>query len=223
MEELNSEPRPYHFDSSHGYVSSLSLVPHFLPPQGNIRQLDDEVWALFSNFSNGQAGSPRFVPSSKSSSSFSSSSSSLVPTSSSSRWSLRNLSPPSPPSGITSSVKPTRPQHYSPGRAPRLQSKNTVSKTSASASGDSKYALVYKGFSLHQDDLLYWQLPAQFKGDKVTVKTLGGRPLPTSGQPFEVTENTAPLVCLSLLTALQPSSSYSLLPSPSDVHTPYAH
>ncbi|KAI3356952.1 hypothetical protein L3Q82_003588 [Scortum barcoo] len=44
------------------------------------------------------------------------------------------------------------------------QSKNTVSKTS----GDSgKYALVYRGFSLHQDDLLYWQLPAQFTGDKV--------------------------------------------------------
>ncbi|KAF0035898.1 hypothetical protein F2P81_011210 [Scophthalmus maximus] len=30
-----------------------------------------------------------------------------------------------------------------------------------------KYALVYKGFSLHQDDLLRWQLPAQFTGDKV--------------------------------------------------------
>ncbi|XP_023271432.1 basement membrane-specific heparan sulfate proteoglycan core protein [Seriola lalandi dorsalis] len=31
----------------------------------------------------------------------------------------------------------------------------------------SQYALVYKGFSLHQDDLLYWQLPALFTGDKV--------------------------------------------------------
>ncbi|XP_051914453.1 basement membrane-specific heparan sulfate proteoglycan core protein isoform X3 [Hippocampus zosterae] len=30
-----------------------------------------------------------------------------------------------------------------------------------------KYSLVYKGFSLHQDDLLYWQLPTQFTGDKV--------------------------------------------------------
>ncbi|XP_044068676.1 basement membrane-specific heparan sulfate proteoglycan core protein isoform X9 [Siniperca chuatsi] len=150
--------------------------------QGDVRQLDDEVWALFSNFSNGRAGSPPFFPSSsKSSSSFSSSSSSFssrVPTSSSSssssRWSMRNLSPPSPPSGISSSIRPTRPQRYSPGRAPRLQSKNTVSKTSTSPSGDnSKYALVYKGFSLHQDDLLYWQLPAQFTGDKVS--SYGGK------------------------------------------------
>lgn len=38
------------------------------------------------------------------------------------------------------------------------------------SSSASQYALVYKGFSLHQDDLLYWQLPAQFTGDKVTKK-----------------------------------------------------
>lgn len=99
--------------------------PTFPPPQGDVRQLDDEVWALLSNFSNGRAASPPFFPfSSKSSSSSSSSysSSSRVPTSSSSsRWSLRNLSPPSPPSGISSSVRPTRPQAYSPGHAPRLQ------------------------------------------------------------------------------------------------------
>ncbi|CAG03826.1 unnamed protein product, partial [Tetraodon nigroviridis] len=30
-----------------------------------------------------------------------------------------------------------------------------------------QFALVYKGFSLHHDGLLYWQLPAQFTGDKV--------------------------------------------------------
>ncbi|XP_067449245.1 basement membrane-specific heparan sulfate proteoglycan core protein [Thunnus thynnus] len=145
--------------------------------QGYVRQLDDQVWALLSNFSHRQAGSPPFSPSSfaspssKSSTVFSSSSSSSrVPTSSSSssRWSLRNLSPPSPPSGISSSVRPTRPQPYSPGHAPHLQRKNRVSKTSASASEDgSKYALVHKGFSSFQDDLLYWQLPAQFTGDKV--------------------------------------------------------
>lgn len=40
------------------------------------------------------------------------------------------------------------------------------------SSSASQYALVYKGFSLHQDDLLYWQLPAQFTGDKVTVESL---------------------------------------------------
>nr|XP_033484843.1 basement membrane-specific heparan sulfate proteoglycan core protein isoform X12 [Epinephelus lanceolatus] len=145
--------------------------------QADVRELDDKVWALFPNFSNGRAGSPPFFPSSsKSTSSFSSSSSSSsssshysrIPTSSSSRYTLRNLSPPSPPSGISSSVRPTRPQPYSPGHSPHLQSKNTLSKTSARSSGDgSKYALVYKGFSLHQDDLLYWQLPAQFTGDKV--------------------------------------------------------
>nr|XP_020441243.1 basement membrane-specific heparan sulfate proteoglycan core protein isoform X3 [Monopterus albus] len=141
--------------------------------QGDVTQLDDEVWELLSNFSNGRKGSLPFSPSffSKSSSSFSSSSSSSsrVPaSSSSSRWSLHNLSPPSPPSGISSSVRAARPQPYSPGHAPRLQSKNSVRKTSASASGDMrKYFLVYKGFSLHQDDLLFWQLPAQFTGNKV--------------------------------------------------------
>ncbi|XP_030623830.1 basement membrane-specific heparan sulfate proteoglycan core protein [Chanos chanos] len=36
-----------------------------------------------------------------------------------------------------------------------------------------KYALVYKGFTLHPDDLLFWQLPEQFKGDK--VGSYGGR------------------------------------------------
>ncbi|XP_047424502.1 basement membrane-specific heparan sulfate proteoglycan core protein isoform X3 [Mugil cephalus] len=128
--------------------------------QGDVKQLDDEVWALFSNFSNGRAGSHPFFSSSKSSShsssssSFSSSSSSRVPTSSSSssssRWALRHLSPPSVSSDTSLSVRPTRPHPYSPGHAPHLQ-----------------YALVYKGFSLHQDDLLYWQLPGQFTGDKV--------------------------------------------------------
>lgn len=87
-----------------------------LPSKGDVRRMDDEVWALLSNFSNGRSASK--------SSSFSSSSS-LYPSSrtssSSARWSLRNLSPPSPPSGISASVRPTRPQPYSPGHAPRLQ------------------------------------------------------------------------------------------------------
>lgn len=145
--------------------------PPFPLPQGGVRQLDDEVWALFSNFSNGRAGSPPFFPSSSKTSFSSSSSSSRTPTSSSSsRWSLRNLSPPPPPSDISSSVRPTRPQPYSPGHAPHLQvhsvrdckevhmlfvclfvcflvivvtscvslwgqHKNTLSKTSSSASG----------------------------------------------------------------------------------------
>lgn len=41
------------------------------------------------------------------------------------------------------------------------------------SSSSSQYALVYKGFSLLQDDLLYWQLPSQFTGDKVTLKIQG--------------------------------------------------
>lgn len=109
-----------------GYLLFVSGTP--LSPQGAVRELDDEVWALLSNFSNGQAGSPPFFPSYKSSSfsssPYSSPYTSRVPTSSSSsshsRWSLRNLSPPPPPSGI-SSVRPTRPQPYSPGHAPHLQ------------------------------------------------------------------------------------------------------
>ncbi|XP_015241296.1 PREDICTED: basement membrane-specific heparan sulfate proteoglycan core protein isoform X8 [Cyprinodon variegatus] len=129
--------------------------------QKDVKKLDDEVWALLSNFPNGRADFPSFLPPSKSSSF----SSSRVPTSSSSQWSLNNLSPPSPASGVSSSVRPTQPQSYSPGHGPRLQSKNTISKTSAASGG--KYALVYKGFSSQPDDVLYWQLPEQFRGDKV--------------------------------------------------------
>ena len=37
----------------------------------------------------------------------------------------------------------------------------------------SQYALVYKGFSLQQDDdVLFWQLPGQFTGDKVILTML---------------------------------------------------
>lgn len=96
--------------------------PHFPPPQGDVRQMDEEVWALFNNFSDRPAGSSRLSPSSSSKSSssrFPTSSSSS--SSSSSRWSFRNRSPPPPPSGVSSSVRPTRPQPYSPGHAPLLQ------------------------------------------------------------------------------------------------------
>jgi len=124
--ELNSKSCLRCIGYYRGYLSSVCPVLHFPPLQGGVRQLDDEVWALFSNFSNGQAGSSRFFPSSSkySSSSSSSSSSSRIPTSSSSsssRWSLRNLSPPSSPYGMSSSVRPTRPQPPSPGRSRHLQ------------------------------------------------------------------------------------------------------
>ncbi|XP_061908758.1 basement membrane-specific heparan sulfate proteoglycan core protein [Entelurus aequoreus] len=119
----------------------------------DVRHLDDEVWALLSNLSFQRPP-------------VSSSSSSRFPTSSALR-SLRNPSLPRP-LGVASSVRPTRAQPQYPGRAPHLQSKNTLSTTDARGSGaSSKYSLVYKGFSLHQDHLLYWQLPAHFTGDKV--------------------------------------------------------
>lgn len=85
----------------------------------------------------------------------------------------------------------------------------------SSSSSASQYALVYKGFSLHQDDLLYWQLPAQFTGDKVT----GNFGVDHRVNPFEFTKNPAPLVSSSLPIALQPSFSYSLLSSPSYPHS----
>ncbi|XP_023812626.1 basement membrane-specific heparan sulfate proteoglycan core protein isoform X7 [Oryzias latipes] len=133
--------------------------------QADVRKLDEEVWPLLLNHSNERTGPYLFFPSSKSSSS------SRVATSSSSQLFLHNWSPPSPPSAASSSVRPTRPQPYPPGHAPHLQSKNTVRERAPG--GSSKYALVYKGFSLHQDDVLYWQLPEKFTGDKVV--SYGGK------------------------------------------------
>ncbi|KPP76122.1 basement membrane-specific heparan sulfate proteoglycan core protein-like, partial [Scleropages formosus] len=50
---------------------------------------------------------------------------------------------------------------------------DSMGKNPSRAKRASKYALVYKGFSLHPEDVLFWQLPAQFKGDK--VGSYGGR------------------------------------------------
>lgn len=71
------------------------------PLQDALRRMDEEVWALLTNFSSGRAPPPF---SSKTSSSSS----------------ARRLGPPSPLSGTSSSVRPSRPQP-SPGRPPRLQ------------------------------------------------------------------------------------------------------
>ncbi|XP_017274656.1 basement membrane-specific heparan sulfate proteoglycan core protein isoform X4 [Kryptolebias marmoratus] len=123
--------------------------------QADVKKQDSKIWELLDNVYN------------RSSIKSSSHSSSRLPFSSSSQWSFHRLSPPSTPSDISSSVRPTRPQPYSPGHAPRLKSKNSVSKTASASGGSSKYALVYKGFSSQRDDVLYWQLPEQFTGDKV--------------------------------------------------------
>ncbi|XP_028309184.1 basement membrane-specific heparan sulfate proteoglycan core protein isoform X2 [Gouania willdenowi] len=170
FENLGQEPHywqlpdVYQGDKKDVHVSRMKR-------QNDVRQLDDEVWALF-NFTRGRPVPSPLYSSFKSSSSSSSSASSRVLTSPSfnsySKWSgLRNQSPSSSPYGISASVRPTRPQSYSPHRAPLHQSKNAVSKTAAAPRGRNKYVLVYKGFSLQQDALLFWQLPAQFTGDKV--------------------------------------------------------
>ncbi|XP_045065407.1 basement membrane-specific heparan sulfate proteoglycan core protein-like isoform X2 [Coregonus clupeaformis] len=143
--------------------------------QEQVKKLDDEIWAIISNF---PAGSPPFPPSS--------SSERKVPSASSragSRTPMRPPSPPSSPSGLSSLVRPTSPQPASPGHSPRLQTqqrgtKNIVGPPSAPsgprpAGASRQYALSNKGFSLHPDDTLYWQLPEQFIGDK--VNSYGGK------------------------------------------------
>ncbi|KAM9505201.1 basement membrane-specific heparan sulfate proteoglycan core protein-like isoform 9-T9 [Salvelinus alpinus] len=143
--------------------------------QEQVKKLDDEIWAILSNF---PAGSPPFPPSS--------SSERKVPSASYRAGSRTPLRPPSPPSslsGISSLVRPTSPQPASPGHSPRQQTqqrgtKNIVGPPSAPsgpgpAGASSQYALVYQGFSLHPDDTLYWQLPEQFIGDK--VNSYGGK------------------------------------------------
>ncbi|XP_070963572.1 basement membrane-specific heparan sulfate proteoglycan core protein-like [Oncorhynchus clarkii lewisi] len=140
--------------------------------QEQVKKLDDEIWAILSNF---PAGSPPFPPSS--------SSERKVPSASfrsGSRTPLRTPSPPSSLSGISSLVRPTSPQPASPGHSPRRKTqqrgtKNIVGAPSSPgpAGASSQYALFYKGFSLHPDDTLYWQLPEQFIGDK--VNSYGGK------------------------------------------------
>lgn len=123
---------------SHSHFLRFAVISHpqplnaslFCTSKGDVRRMDAAVWALLSNSSSsrGRAASPPFSSkhSSKSSSTFTSSSS-LYPSSrvsassSSARWSSRDLSPPLPQSDVSSSVRPSKPQHYSPGHAPRLQ------------------------------------------------------------------------------------------------------
>ncbi|XP_036844476.1 basement membrane-specific heparan sulfate proteoglycan core protein isoform X1 [Oncorhynchus mykiss] len=153
--------------------------------QEQVKKLDDEIWEIISNFGNkgSSAVSPPFPPSSSSSSS---SFERKIPSHSyraGSRTPMKPFSPSSSPSGISSLVRPTRPQPASPSPSPQLQTKrrgtkNIVGPPSAHsgprpAGVSSLYALVYKRFSLHPDDTLYWQLPDQFKGDKVS--SYGGK------------------------------------------------
>lgn len=98
---------------------------------------------------------------------------------------------------LSSSPPPDR-----PGLSGRRSSSYSSPPSSLPPSSASQYALVYKGFSLHQDDLLYWQLPAHFTGEKVTKKKLGRSP----GGFMEITDSTSPLDLLET-----PPSPYILL------------
>lgn len=81
----------------------------------------------------------------------------------------RNSYPPRARLLVHASSVPAR----CPAAPPRLSVRRSPSYSSSPPSSSaSQYALVYKGFSLHQDDLLYWQLPAQLTGDKVTKKKI---------------------------------------------------
>nr|XP_029520908.1 putative protein TPRXL [Oncorhynchus nerka] len=100
--------------------------------QEQVKKLDDEIWEIISNFGNkgSPAVSPPFPPSSSSSSS-SSSSERKIPSHSyraGSRTPMKPFSPSSSPSGISSLVRPTRPQPASPGPSPQLQTKRRGTK-----------------------------------------------------------------------------------------------
>ncbi|XP_035236655.1 basement membrane-specific heparan sulfate proteoglycan core protein-like isoform X3 [Anguilla anguilla] len=120
-----------------------------------IQKLDDEIWALISNFSKEPSPSrPNPIPSSASSA----------------------LLPPPPglsfssgrPAGSYSAAPAYSSRHARPQTRPQAQqAPNVVSLRGARPGSAGKYALVYKGFSLHPEDVLFWQLPPQFRGDKV--------------------------------------------------------
>ncbi|TSL61242.1 Basement membrane-specific heparan sulfate proteoglycan core protein [Bagarius yarrelli] len=140
-----------------------SQEPHFwqLPAsyQGDkssrddVRKLDDEIWKLISNFSQGP-------PASLFSSSSSSASSFPVRTSSSKgRSGAHAQIRPFPPSALQASVWASEPHHGAPGQSPYL---TTV-----------KYSLVYKGSSLNSEDVRFWKLPEKFLGNK--VEAYGGK------------------------------------------------
>ncbi|XP_057175223.1 basement membrane-specific heparan sulfate proteoglycan core protein isoform X6 [Triplophysa rosa] len=129
-------------------------------PADEARKLDDEIWAIISNVSNGR--SP-FFPSL----------SSQTPGAQSAR-SGSSVHATSFHSGLTSSLTDSgsqsadTDQSYQPDSSEVENGKNTVGTLRGPRPGPSnKYVLVYNGFSLHQDDVLFWKLPEQFKEDKV--------------------------------------------------------
>ncbi|KAL1020675.1 hypothetical protein UPYG_G00003200 [Umbra pygmaea] len=148
---------------------------HKRASKDQVKKLDDEVWAILSNY--GENTDPRPLP--PSSSSYERK---VHHTSSqSSRSPLRSSSHHWSPFGTSSLAQPTRLQPASHGNLPTLQTQQGTTKNLVGPIAPRgprptppwQYALVYKGFSLHQDPVLYWQLPEQFKGDKVS--SYGGK------------------------------------------------
>ncbi|XP_069039964.1 basement membrane-specific heparan sulfate proteoglycan core protein isoform X5 [Lepisosteus oculatus] len=158
-------------------------------PAEELKRLDDEIWALISNFSNspGPLAPPgsivaRGPPASRSFSS------PPGPPGPPAFRAPAPAPPPPPPAGspVSSSARVPRPSSSlsaSPGRSPQPPSSQSVLQAQRGTNllpprgprpgGSEKYALVYKGFSLLPEGLYYWQLPQQFKGDK--VGSYGGR------------------------------------------------
>lgn len=101
-----------------GYLWFLLVI--FLPPtfpkssSNDMRKLDDEIWELISNFSQGPPAS-LFSSSSSSASSFPARTSN-----SEGRSGARAPSPPSPPSGLQASVWASGPYPGAPGHSPHL-------------------------------------------------------------------------------------------------------
>ncbi|XP_073669052.1 basement membrane-specific heparan sulfate proteoglycan core protein isoform X18 [Paramisgurnus dabryanus] len=139
-------------------------------PADEVRKLDDEIWSIISNFSNGQ--SPFLFSSSSKTSSSSHGTQSSLPRSSVHATSFH--------SGLTSSLTDSESlsadsvHSYQPDSTEVGDGKNTVGTLRGPRPGpNNKYVLVYNGFTSHLDDVLFWQLPEQFKGDK--VGTYGGK------------------------------------------------
>ncbi|MGH0121396.1 UNVERIFIED_CONTAM: hypothetical protein FKN15_077798 [Acipenser sinensis] len=133
-----------------------------------IKQLDDQIWALISNFSSSQPASSSSIPQplAPAESRTFSRPVFVAPARPAAPPPPRATAPsaPSPPSGFSSSFSARAPLPPSPLSAP---------PGFASRLTETEYALVYKGLSLLPDGLFYWQFPQHFKGDK--IGSYGGR------------------------------------------------
>nr|XP_023690745.1 basement membrane-specific heparan sulfate proteoglycan core protein isoform X5 [Paramormyrops kingsleyae] len=130
----------------------------------DIQQLDEEIWALISNFSH--------KPTSRRPFSLPASPASLKPWNSPLPSAQHAPTPLHQPSGLLAS-KPSRargPHSTPPGYSSKLKDAQALPQTRRDVN---VYALVYKGFSLYPEEVLFWQLPPQYKG--VKVGSYGGR------------------------------------------------